>query len=51
MKDAAPIEERIGHRFADKSLLSESLTHRPPGSTLPPARSPQPMEFRADAVL
>ena len=49
----AALEERVGHRFAEPSLLDQALTHsslaneRPAGEV----RHNEPLEFLGDAVL
>lgn len=45
----ADIEERIGHRFADRSLLVRALTHT--SAVGPAADSYQRLEFLGDRVL
>lgn len=44
------LEQRLGHRFADRALLEESLTH-PSHTQLQPGPSNQRLEFLGDAVL
>lgn len=59
MADLQQLEERLGHQFNRRELLSEALTHRsvlhessPKKSTLPkPATDNQRLEFFGDAVL
>lgn len=53
MKDFAPLEEKIGHTFADRSLLTTALTHR---SFINESRKHggthnERLEFLGDAVL
>ncbi|MBI3127279.1 MAG: ribonuclease III [Candidatus Tectomicrobia bacterium] len=48
----AEIEGRIGHRFADPSLLVQALTHRSfSQESIPPGPDNQRLEFLGDAVL
>jgi ribonuclease-3 len=44
------LEQRLGHRFADRALLEESLTH-PSHTQIVPGPSNQRLEFLGDAVL
>ena len=44
------LEKRLGHRFADRALLEESLTH-PSHAQVEPGPSNQRLEFLGDAVL
>lgn len=44
------LEQRLGHRFANRALLEESLTH-PSYTQLHPGPSNQRLEFLGDAVL
>lgn len=52
-KDRSELEERIGHKFADKSLLERALTHISASSGGPQNRigSYQRLEFLGDHVL
>src|SRR5262245_54890111 len=47
------LEERLGHRFADRSLLDRALTHtsRANEALGPAVRHNEPLEFLGDAVL
>jgi ribonuclease-3 len=47
------LEERLGHRFADRSLLDRALTHtsRANESLSPGVGHNEPLEFLGDAVL
>lgn len=44
------LEQRLGHRFANRALLEESLTH-PSHTQAQPGPSNQRLEFLGDAVL
>ena len=44
------LEQRLGHRFANRALLEESLTH-PSHTQVRPGPSNQRLEFLGDAVL
>lgn len=46
MSDLVALESRLGHRFSDRELLSEALTHRSAGS-----RHNERLEFLGDALL
>lgn len=47
------LEERLGHRFQDRSLLERALTHSSRANESLPRRSPhnEPFEFLGDAIL
>ena len=45
--DLGDLEARLGHRFADRTLLQEALTHRSAGQ----GRDNQRLEFLGDALL
>jgi ribonuclease-3 len=47
----AALAERIGHRFADESLLERALAHRSWCAETPGAVSNERLEFLGDAVL
>jgi ribonuclease-3 len=49
----AALEERLGHHFADPSLLDQALTHSSLANERPPGEVPhnEPLEFLGDAVL
>jgi ribonuclease-3 len=47
----AALAERIGHTFADESLLQRALAHRSWGAETPGATSNERLEFLGDAVL
>jgi ribonuclease-3 len=51
VKDRAALEERIGHRFADKDLLERALTHISAASGGARVNSYQRLEFLGDHVL
>lgn len=44
------LEQRLGHRFSNRALLEESLTH-PSHTQIQPGPSNQRLEFLGDAVL
>lgn len=46
MKDAAQLEQALGHRFSDVSLLELALTHRSAGK-----RNNERLEFLGDSIL
>ena len=46
MSRTAALEQRLGHRFADRSLLERALTHRSRG-----AENNERLEFLGDGVL
>lgn len=46
MSRTAALEQRLGHRFADRSLLEQALTHRSRG-----ADNNERLEFLGDGVL
>jgi ribonuclease III len=47
------LEERLGHRFGDRSLLDQALTHSSLANERPTGEVPhnEPLEFLGDAVL
>jgi ribonuclease III len=47
----ADLEHRIGHRFADRTLLEQALTHASVGDRQPDARHNERLEFFGDRVL
>ena len=47
MRDLGPLEEKLGHRFSDRALLTRALTHASATSTL----SNERLEFLGDRVL
>ena len=50
--DLATLQERLGHRFADQSLLRTSVTHRSWSHEAPgPEADNESLEFLGDAVL
>ena len=50
-KDRAALEERIGYKFADKTLLEQALTHISALSGGNRVNSYQRLEFLGDHVL
>lgn len=49
-EDLRPLEERLGHAFADASLLEAALTH-PSAQPVGALRAGEQLEFLGDAVL
>ena len=49
--DLSALEERIGHRFADRALLHRALNHRSWCAEHPGDESNERLEFLGDAVL
>lgn len=47
----AALEERLGHRFRDRALLAEALTHRSRAGEAPGTPSNERLEFLGDRVL
>jgi ribonuclease III len=47
LRDLAPLEEKLGHRFSDRELLRRALTH----ASAAPALSNERLEFLGDRVL
>lgn len=47
----APLEKSIGHRFSDRSLLEEALTHRSRTNELQGLTDNQRLEFFGDSIL
>ncbi|MCU0887529.1 MAG: ribonuclease III [Rubritepida sp.] len=45
------LEERLGHRFRDRTLLEHALTHRSRAGEAPGAPSNERLEFLGDRVL
>ncbi|HVQ27160.1 MAG TPA: ribonuclease III domain-containing protein, partial [Planctomycetota bacterium] len=47
------LEQRLGHRFADRSLLERALTHTSRANESLQRRTPhnEPFEFLGDAIL
>lgn len=53
MPGIADLEERLGHRFADKDLLERALTHRSVAGSAADGRNPsyERLEFLGDRIL
>jgi dsRNA-specific ribonuclease len=50
-EELTDLERRIGHDFADRSLLRRALAHRSWCAETPGAQSNERLEFLGDAVL
>jgi ribonuclease-3 len=49
--DLAALETRLGHRFADRTLLTRALTHASYAAEHPPEEHQEPLAFVGDAAL
>jgi ribonuclease-3 len=47
----APLEGRLGHRFAERALLARALTHASYAAEHPPAEPQEALAFLGDAAL
>ena len=49
--DVTALEARLGHRFADRSLLIRAVTHASYAAEHPPVEHQEPLAFVGDAAL
>lgn len=50
-RDLGPLQDRLGHRFADESLLRRALTHKSAGDGQPGFAHNERLEWLGDRVL